>query len=771
MGYVCVPPSCVLGQALEELGHRRHRCCFSAPSVGWPLLERLSLNTQAFLELGDRSLGEPVPVPEVLRVLEAMSSFVMPTAPTPLGPMDTDILCHHDVPVVYTASGWRPRAGGFRHRLSQWQYFHRWLPPLVLAVITGGAWLNWEEGPPPPLWLAQRQLTADHQTFVEQELIALLLTGAIQPYDPQRWGLPIFIGSLLVTQDTSMKMRLLWDPRYPNGYLHVPKMRLEALESMALYLQHAFYMLKIDMKQGYHHLLMAERFAPYLTFIFQGVIYWWAALPFGVASAPFLFEAIMKGLKQLFRRIWRLQLLGYLDDLNFIFPAAPSISVGVIVEAVGRGCTAIARETYFNTTTLPPQVAVIILFLSFGGTVNVNKIQMGQLVEMLGIVVDTINMEFRVPERRWLRLQDTLQQILSSPFQSVATLASAAGQLVSMSIALRHARTLLWGIFYCIMPYALQRQWHHHIRVPTEVVRRCRFWLQRFHEFNGTPIHRQVDVIIEFDASKVGSGGALYQVFPAMEELAAMAHRDRPLYEQEDHNTVWEFWAGVDTVMSFLPLITGRRIILRGDNIFANSYIRRGGGRSALLTEVAQRFHDMLIAHHVDLVKVEHIPGSQNQLADDLSRYQDARGDWSIKKEVLHSVRAWIRKCGLPPFNLDAFASALNHVCDTYCSRWWEPGSSFINFFDSDFSDDKFVLWCNPPFSLLGRVILQFQRGHYQGYIVAPDWQEEPWWIPLMNIARDSYLLPPDAFTSILTAHSSGFHPPSYDIFVHYVTC
>ena len=769
--YVCVPPSPVLSAALEEMGQRRRRHCFSHPPAGWPFFDQLSLNTQAFVDLGDRSLGVPVPVLTVLQVLEGMPNFVMPTPPTPSEPVNVDLLRHQNSPVVYTASGWRPMAGGFRHRLSQWQFFHRLLPPLVLAVLTGGAWLHWEEGPPPPLWLAQLPLTDDHQQFVAAEITALLLTGAVRPYDPQQWGLPIFIGSLLVTQDTSLKKRLLWDPRYVNGYLHVPKMRLEALESMGLYVQQACYMLKIDLKSGYHHLLMAERYAPYLTFIFEGVIYWWAALPFGVASAPFLFEAIMCGMKLLFRKVWRLQLLGYLDDINFVCRAAPSLTVADIVELAGSGCCAIARPDFLISAHHPQPVAVVLLLLSFGATINVKKLLWGQVVEMLGIIVDSVRMEYRVPERRWLRLQDTLRQISSSSRQQVKTLASAAGQLVSMSIALRHARTLLWGIFYAIMPYALQQHWRQYIQVPDEVRRRCEFWLQRFHEFNGTPIHPQVEVVIDFDASRIGSGGALYQVRSDMKELTALAHRDRPMHEQDSHNNIWEFWAAVDTVLSFLPMISGRRIILRGDNVTANSYIRRGGGKSPLLTQVAQRFHDLLIAHQVDLIRVEHLPGLQNVIADDLSRYQDTRGDWSIKREVLQGVLVWIQEHGYPMFTIDVFASDLNHVCDVYCTRWREPGSSFINFFDSDFSSDEFILWCNPPFSLMGRVLLQMKRGHYRGYVVAPDWQEQPWWLPLRALSQDAFLLPPDSFTSVMTAHESGFHPPSYDIYVHFVVC
>ena len=769
--YVCVPPSSVLSASLDELGQLRHRHCFCHPPAGWPFFAQLSLNAQAFVDYGDRSLGVSVPVQKVLQVLEGMSNFVMPTPPTPSDPVNVDLLRHQDTPVVYTASGWRPMAGGFRHRLSQWQFFHRLLSPLVLAVLTGGAWLRWREEPPPPLWLAQVPLTEDHQQFVAAEITALLLTGAIRPYDATRRGLPVFIGSLLVSQDSSGKMRLLWDPRYVNGYLHVPKMRLEALQSMGLYVQQACYMLKIDLKAGYHHVMMAERYAPYLTFIFEGVIYWWAALPFGVASAPALFEAIMCGMKQLFRKVWRLQLLGYLDDITFVFRRAPSISVDDIVRLVGSGSSAIARQDFLISAHQPQPVAIVLLLLSFGATINVKKLLWGQEVEMLGIIVDAVRMEYRVPERRWLRLQDTLRQICTSSRQQVKTLACAAGQLVSMAIALRHARTLLWGIFYAIMPYALQSQWRQYIQVPEEVLRRCEFWLRRFSEFNGTDIHPQVDMVIDFDASMLGSGGALYHVLPDMNELTALAHRDRPLHEQDSHNNIWEFWAAVDTVLSFLPLITGRRIILRGDNVTANSYIRRGGGRSPLITAVAQRFHDLLIAHGVDLVKVEHLPGLQNVIADDLSRYQDTRGDWSIKREVLQDVLAWMKQHDYPIFTIDAFASELNHVCDVYCSRWREPGSSFVNFFDSDFSSEEFILWCNPPFSLLGRVLLQWMRGHYRGYVVAPEWQEQPWWLPLMERSRDAFLLPPDSFTSVMTAHESGFHPPAYDIYVHFVVC
>ena len=345
---------------------------------------------------------------------------------------------------------------------------------------------------------------------------------------------------------------------------------------------------------------------------------------------------------------------------------------------------------------------------AFGATVHVGKLEFDTSIEMLGIIVDSGLRRFSIPARRWMRLRSLLEQLLAKERVPLRLLAKAAGSLVSMADGLRHAKTMMWSVTHTIQSYLSARpgSWHQHIPVPEAVKASCTMWLTNFHRFNGIDLDRPPDRVMVWDACKYGSGGAAL----TMEgDPIALAHLDTPVDERAAHNNVKELGAAVDVSIPLLGHFAHRRVILKGDNTTALSYIRRGGGKSRLCTAIAQGLLSLFIAFDVDIVSVLHIPGPQNVLSDRLSRHRDHRGDWAIKASALQVVRQWVTQNQFPMFNVDAFASHLNHICPIFCSRWHELDATFVDFFLNDFADPDLVLWCNPPFSLLMRVL-----GHLQ---------------------------------------------------------
>ena len=234
------------------------------------------------------------------------------------------------------------------------------------------------------------------------------------------------------------------------------------------------------------------------------------------------------------------------------------------------------------------------------------------------------------------------------------------------------------------------------------------------------------------------------------------------------HNNRLELLAVVDAVLALVDTLRGRRIVIRSDNTFAVSYIKRGGGSDPVCTTLVQAFLDFLVAVDIELVRVEHVPGKFNIVADGISRMQDVHGDWRIKPVIWHMVQSWLAQHCFPPPTLDAFASKMNHVLPHFCSRYHEVGATFVDAFTSPIPPKQWVLWCNPPFSIMGRVLLWLRQGGYTAYVVAPHWPEKAWWLPLMAMARASFTLPPDAFTSVALAHQAGYHGVPYAIQVHF---
>ncbi|CAI7776881.1 unnamed protein product [Closterium sp. NIES-54] len=73
-------------------------------------------------------------------------------------------------------------------------------------------------------------------------------------------------------------------------------------------------MFAVDLKSGYHHVDIHPSCWNYLGFQFEGRSYVFRSLPFGLATAPFVFTQLIK---QLARR-WRalgVRVIPYVDDI------------------------------------------------------------------------------------------------------------------------------------------------------------------------------------------------------------------------------------------------------------------------------------------------------------------------------------------------------------------------------------------------------------------------------------------------------------------------
>ena len=110
------------------------------------------------------------------------------------------------------------------------------LPNRVLAILQQGVRLEFNGPKPMPLWIQNHHFQPDQHTFVDNEVHALLQTGAIHFYDSHRLGPPVCILPLLVVQDASGELRLCWDARYLNSFLRKRKIRYESLDVLRLLL-------------------------------------------------------------------------------------------------------------------------------------------------------------------------------------------------------------------------------------------------------------------------------------------------------------------------------------------------------------------------------------------------------------------------------------------------------------------------------------------------------------------------------------------------------
>ena len=71
-----------------------------------------------------------------------------------------------------------------------------------------------------------------------------------------------------------------------NNYVETQKFKLESLDLVKTILKPNDYLMKLDLKDVYYSVPIAQEHRKYLQFKFQGVTYEYQYLPFGLSSAP-----------------------------------------------------------------------------------------------------------------------------------------------------------------------------------------------------------------------------------------------------------------------------------------------------------------------------------------------------------------------------------------------------------------------------------------------------------------------------------------------------
>ena len=115
----------------------------------------------------------------------------------------------------------------------------------------------------------------------------------------------------------SGKLRLVLNLRYLNQFLHVVSFKYEDLRIAALMFEEDEFLIKFDLKSGYHHVGIYPEHHKYLGFWWDSNgnvnYYVFTVLPFGLATACYFFTKLIRPLVQ----HWRgrgLKAIAYLDN-------------------------------------------------------------------------------------------------------------------------------------------------------------------------------------------------------------------------------------------------------------------------------------------------------------------------------------------------------------------------------------------------------------------------------------------------------------------------
>ena len=138
----------------------------------------------------------------------------------------------------------------------------------------------------------------------------LLRKGAIVPCESEPGE---FISTIFIVPKPNGKFRPVINLRYLNEFIHYEHFKQETFSVVLELLQENDFLTSVDLENAYFSIPMSEKSQKYLKFVWNGTLYKFCCLCFGITCAPFLFTKILKPVYAWFRQ-QNMRCSYYIDD-------------------------------------------------------------------------------------------------------------------------------------------------------------------------------------------------------------------------------------------------------------------------------------------------------------------------------------------------------------------------------------------------------------------------------------------------------------------------
>ena len=598
----------------------------------------------------------------------------------------------------------------------------------MVEVLRFGYRLPFLSSPPlsdAPLPMLSYSPTSIKGAALEEVTLALVAKGAgeLAPLPS-----PGFYSRLFVVWKTSGSWRPVIDLSRLNRFVDVSHFQMETIQSVLLSVRQGDWMASIDLKEAYLQVPIHPSSRHLLRFVFRDQVYQFKALCFGLSTAPQVFTRVMAPVSAILHSMG-IRMRRYLDDW--------------LVQSSSRDSLVRDLQT------------VLSLCHELGIVVNPQKSNLvpSQLVQYLGVVIDSTSFRASPSPDRISRLLSTAGEFRSSASPPASLWLSLLGALSSLAHLVPGGRLRMRSLQLC-----LHRSWDRvDLQAPVPVSQVClqdlQWWLHLPRLSSGVSLC-QVSPDLHFwsDASDVGWGAHLdRQVASGLwdSSQAALSINARELLAV--HLGLHQFQSS----------LRGMTVAVYCDNTTAVAYLRKEGGtRSPLLNSLAQEILRWTESLSIRLAP-QFLPGSQNVLADALSRpHQLPHSEWSLNMDVFLSLRR------LWPVQIDLFATSDNRRCSIYFSPLHDPMSAGTDVFLQSW--DGLQAYAFPPVPLIPRVLAKLRASSgTELTLVAPHWAQRPWFVDLLQLSLAPPVVLPSRRDLLCLPRSRHLYPDLHRLRLH----
>ena len=322
------------------------------------------------------------------------------------------------------------------------------------------------------------------QNVMQEEIEKFLLNGAIQLVSPSNGQ---FVSRLFLVPKKTGDLRPVINLRPLNKFIIRKHFKMENLQNVTQLVRKGDYMVTIDFKDAYFSIPIHQSHRKFLRFSWRNQLFQFAALPFGLTSAPRVFTKVLKPVIASMRQRG-IRCLIYIDDL-------------IIVASSKMECNEQA-------------VFAVQLLTDLGFNVNMEKSNLvpKTRVEFLGFVLDSIRMELFLPEKKKENILQRIRNLLMSRQILVRQVSSMVGLMQSAKWAVMPA-VIYYRFLQRDLNSALEetgRDYDSLIMLSQEARQELKMWLTNLEMWHGRAmVMSRPSLIIQTDASLLGWGAVL----------------------------------------------------------------------------------------------------------------------------------------------------------------------------------------------------------------------------------------------------------------------
>jgi len=344
---------------------------------------------------------------------------------------------------------------------------------------------------------------------------------------------------------------------------------------------------KIDIKSAYRLVPVCPLDRKWLGMQWNGQVYVDGMLPFGLRSAPKIFNAVADGLEWCVAKEGVESIFHYLDDFAVLGPPGSAACLNQLL-ILKRVCAELGIPLAIDKQDGPTAIIVF-----------------------LGIIIDMIRQELRLPEDKLRRLLHILDQWEKRKACTRRDLEVLIGVLHHACKVIRPGRSFLRRAI-ALLSRAKQR--HHHIRLNAEFRSDLKWWKTFAAHWNGAAlvIHPgSTEFTLTSDASGGWGCGAWHN-----QKWFQLAWDERT---SNMHIAIKELIPIMIATLVWGQLWSGGRVIAHCDNTAVVSVLNSRYSQDKMLMQMLRGLFFIEAYFQFQLAAV-HLPGIHNGLADNLSR-------------------------------------------------------------------------------------------------------------------------------------------------------